>query len=130
MRFLLDVNALVALGFADHQFHDRVTRWIRAEHPVQLLTCPITELGFVRVLAHIPEYGYSVAEARALLIGLKESKNLQLKFVPDSNDISSLPAWSKTAKQTTDGYLVQLAESNHAVLATFDQRIHGSRLIP
>src|ERR1700679_1979739 len=123
MKFLLDFNALVALGFADHQFHERVTSWIRAEHPLQLLTCPITELGFVRVLAHIPEYGYSVAEAKALLIRLKASKNLQLIFVPDSNDISSLPAWSRTAKQTTDGYLVKLAESNGAVLATFDQGI-------
>ena len=28
MRYLLDVNALVALGFLEHQFHDWVTNWI------------------------------------------------------------------------------------------------------
>ncbi len=130
MKYLLDVNALLALGFADHQFHSRVTAWIRSEQPVQLLTCPISELGFVRVLAHVPEYAYSVAEARTLLTNLKKSKNLQLVFVPDSNDISSLPGWAKTPKQTTDGYLVQLAQSNGSILATLDHRIPGSCLIP
>lgn len=130
MKYLLDVNALIALGFADHQFHSRVTSWIRSQQPVQLLTCPISELGFVRVLAHVPEYGYSVAETRTLLINLKKSKNLQLVFVPDSNDISSLPGWSKTPKQTTDGYLVELAQSNHAMLATLDHRIPQASLIP
>ena len=27
MRYLLDVNALVALGFLQHEFHERVAHW-------------------------------------------------------------------------------------------------------
>ena len=29
MKYLLDVNALVALGFLQHQFHERVAAWVR-----------------------------------------------------------------------------------------------------
>ena len=29
MRYLLDVNALVALGFFEHVFHARVASWAR-----------------------------------------------------------------------------------------------------
>jgi hypothetical protein len=130
MKYLLDVNVLLALGFADHQFHTRIISWIKSELPVELLTCPISELGFVRVLAQVPEYPYSVTEATTLLINLKKNKNLQFCFVPDSNDISSLPAWTKTPKQTTDGYLLQLAKSNGAALATFDRKIPGASYIP
>lgn len=31
MIYLLDVNALVALGFVNHEFHDRVVSWIRLD---------------------------------------------------------------------------------------------------
>lgn len=31
MRYLLDVNALVVLGFVNHEFHDRVASWVRAQ---------------------------------------------------------------------------------------------------
>ena len=51
MIYLLDVNALVALGFVNHEFHARVVSWIRAQNSPALATCSITELGFVRVLA-------------------------------------------------------------------------------
>jgi hypothetical protein len=29
MTYLLDVNALVALGFLQHEFHGRVASWVR-----------------------------------------------------------------------------------------------------
>jgi hypothetical protein len=53
-----------------------------------------------------------------------------LAFIPDDRDISHLPAWVKTSKQTTDGHLLQLAAANGAVLATLDERIPGAYLIP
>jgi hypothetical protein len=51
-------------------------------------------------------------------------------FIPDGQDISHLPSWVKTAKQTTDGHLAQLAGANSAVLATLDRRIPQAFLIP
>jgi hypothetical protein len=129
MRYLLDVNALVALGIFHHKFHDRVNVWITSQRDAQWLTCSITELGFARVVAQVPDYGFTVQQARTLLLGLKNSK-LQLTFLPDGNDISLLPAWVKTPKQTTDGHLVELAKANGAVLATLDKGIPGAFLIP
>ena len=29
MRFLLDVNSLIALGFADYAFHGRMVAWLQ-----------------------------------------------------------------------------------------------------
>jgi len=76
MKYLLDVNGLVALGFLQHEFHERVASWVHtlASRGVpELATCSITELGFVRVLAqhrsmdspspmHVPYYSASRKE--------------------------------------------------------------------
>ncbi|MGH9434145.1 MAG: PIN domain-containing protein [Terriglobia bacterium] len=130
MKYLLDVNALVALGFVQHEFHQRVASWVRAQQFPALATCSITELGFVRVLSQAPAYGLKIAQARTLLLRLKKTSALALTFIPDDHDISHLPAWVKTPKQTTDGHLVQLAGANSAVLATLDESIPGAYLIP
>jgi predicted nucleic acid-binding protein len=130
MKYLLDVNALVAFGVLPHQFHARVVAWLKAENNPALLTCSITELGFVRVLAQASTYGYTVPEAQTLLLQLKRNTIVPVNFVPDANDISRLPGWVKTSKQTTDGHLVALAVAHGAVLATLDGGIQGAYRIP
>jgi predicted nucleic acid-binding protein len=133
MKYLLDVNSLVALGFLQHEFHKRVASWVRtlASRGVpELATCSITELGFVRVLAQAPQYGFTIAHARTLLLRFKAGNTLKFAFIPDDHDVSHIPTWVKTAKQTTDGHLAQLAKAKSAVLATLDERIPGAFLIP
>ena len=82
------------------------------------------------MLGNLRCYGMNVAEARSLLMGLKAWKALPLEFIPDGNDISSLPKWVRSPAQTTDGHLLQLASANGAVLATLDEGIPGAFLIP
>jgi toxin-antitoxin system PIN domain toxin len=133
MKFLLDVNALLALGFDRHEHHVRVAEWIRSlagDGVSEFATCSITELGFVRVLAQVPAYGFSVSQACDLLARLRSSRRVSLAFLPDDQDLSRLPAWAKTARQTTDGHLMQLARAHGANLATLDARIPGAFLIP
>jgi uncharacterized protein len=130
MIYLLDVNALVALGFMNHEFHHRVASWVQSHNPPNLASCPITELGFVRVLAQAPAYGFTVAQARTLLLRLKEARASRLAFIPDEHDVSHLPGWVRAPKQITDGHLGKLASANGAVLATLDENIPGSYLIP
>jgi len=130
MTFLLDVNALVALGFAQHEFHDRVARWLHAERDAVLATCSITELGFVRILSQAPAYALTVAQAKILLLRIKKASFISFEFVTDNHDVSHLPGWVKTAKQTTDGHLARLASANGGVLATLYPRIEGSYLVP
>ncbi len=133
MTYLLDVNALLALGVLQHEFHDRVAAWIAhlsKKALPDLATCSVTELGFVRVLSQAQQYRVSVAQAREILILLKASKSIRSRFIADGQDISRLPKWVKTPKQTTDGHLVELAHANGAQLATLDGKIPGSFLIP
>ena len=52
MKYLLDVNVLVAWGWADHVEHERTVTWIAAakrRKATMLITSPIPQLGFVRV---------------------------------------------------------------------------------
>jgi len=130
MIYLLDVNALVALGFINHEFHARVASWVQSSNSPPLASCSITELGFVRVLAQAPAYRFTVAQARTLLLRLKEVRISRLMFIPDQHDVSYLPDWVKAPKQITDGHLSKLARANGAVLARLDENIPGSYLIP
>jgi predicted nucleic acid-binding protein len=133
MKYLLDVNALVALGLLEHEFHPRVAQWLAAlaahETP-DLATCSITELGFLRVIAQAPQFAFTVTQARDLLRRLKSSSAVNFTFIADDHDASHLPGWVKTPKQITDGHLAQLARSKGAVLATLDKRIPHTYLIP
>jgi predicted nucleic acid-binding protein len=132
-EYLLDVNALLALIVLEHEFHPQVATWIErvaATNIPKLATCSITELGFVRVLGQAQQYGSSVAQARELLLRVKNSDGIRWSFIPDNRDISYLPRWVRTPKQTTDGHLAELAKANDAVLATLDRRIPGGFGIP
>ena len=133
MRYLLDVNTLLALAVLEHEFHARVASWVErlgASGGPELATCSITELGFVRVLGQAQQYGSSVTQARELLLKVKNSHGIRWIFIADDRDISHLPRWVRTPKQTTDGHLAELARANEAVLATLDRRIPGGFVIP
>lgn len=55
MRALLDVNVLIALLDADHALHERSAAWYGVDAQYGWASCPITENGCVRVMAH-PSY--------------------------------------------------------------------------
>ena len=132
MRYLLDVNVLLALGLTEHEFHHRVVGWLkrrRGESLPEVATCPITELAFVRILSQ-PVYHYSVREARTLLAQLKAIPDLKFSFLADDHSSDHLPNWVTKPGQVTDGHLAELARAHGAVLATLDAKIAHSFLIP
>lgn len=124
---------LIALGIKEHTFRPQLRNWltsIAANEIPQLATCSITELGFIRIVSQVPAYGFTVEEAKEELAKLKSANNYDFSFISDGNDTSKLPKWVKTHRQTTDGHLAQLAKSNGAILATLDEKIPDSFLIP
>lgn len=129
-HYLLDVNALVALGFREHEFFERMASWLRSLDGGEdgFATCATTEIGFLRVLA-LPQYGGSIEESKAALQRLKSSSRIAFVFLADDQDASRLPGWVKTPKQVTDGHLAQLARAHGAVLATLDRNIPGAFVI-
>lgn len=130
MTYLFDVNALLALGFLQHEFSDRVAIWVKSQPSLTIATCSITEVGFVRILSACAGYGISVKHARSMLRILKSGNPLASSFISDDQDAMQLPSWVKTAKQVTDGHLLQLAASRSIPLATLDERIPGAFVIP
>jgi len=130
MIYLLDVNALVALGFLNHEFHARVTTWVRSHNSPSLASCSITELGFARVLAQAPAYGFTVAQARTLLLRLKRTKKLRSHLHSRPSRYLGSSRLVRTPRQITRGHLSKLASANGAILATLDENIPGSYLIP
>jgi len=128
--YLLDVSTLVAFGVRSHIFHQRVSAWIGSGQFASLATCPITELGFIRVVAQTTQYGLNVEQARILLLRMKQIPRLALTFISDDQDVVGLPGWVRTGGQTTDGHLLQLATAHGAVLATLDGGIPGAFVVP
>ena len=59
-------------------FIDPVAAWIKAVRFPAPATCSITELGFVRVLAQAPSYGFTATQARTFLLRLKKTDELHL----------------------------------------------------
>ena len=128
MTYLLDVNALLALGFTHHSDHARVARWMRGLAGDQVASCSITEIGFVRIACGVAGLAKDAAAARQMLGRLKSAAGMAL--LPDANGVADLPAWVLRPAQVTDGHLLALAAKHGAKLATHDTGIRGAFLIP
>ncbi len=133
MKYLLDVNILVAWGWSDHVAYERTATWIaatRRELESKLLTSAIPELGFVRVSVQRTGGSVTVAEAADTLAGMLLSLGAAHAFLPDDSAARDFPDWCRHASQTTDAHLVQLAAAHGAVLATLDTAIPGAFVVP
>lgn len=131
MRYLLDVNVLLAWGWSDHSDHRRTSRWIASLAANDLiLTSAIPQLGFVRVSVQRTGGLVSVQEAGQVLAGMLECLGTRHRFLPDDCNSFHLPGWCKASSCTTDAHLLLLARDHGAVLATLDTRIPDAFLIP
>jgi predicted nucleic acid-binding protein len=133
MRYLLDVNALVAWGWADHLDHDRTAAWIadvKAQRAGLLCTSSIPQLGFVRVSMQRSRGLLTVRDAADALAGLIAALGKSHVFLADDLQAGSFPGWCQSAARTTDAHLLQLAQAHGMELATLDRGVPGAFLIP
>jgi predicted nucleic acid-binding protein len=124
MRYLLDVNTLIALAHTGHALHAKATNWYASVSTSArgFHTCSITELGFVRVSVNTglqPD----VETAKQALDALKSSSSVRFELIADHHGAAQLPAFVKKAQVITDGHLLELARKNAMQLVTLDQRI-------
>lgn len=126
MKYLLDVNALVAALWSAHEHHARIHRWIAALPEADaVLTCGLTEIGFIRVIN--AAYGVPVAVAKVALVEFRQRAEIEyLEAMPSPLD--ALPTWAHSHKQVMDAYLIAIAEHHGAKLATLDRGIPGAKL--
>lgn len=117
MRFLLDVNLLLASVWRSHAQHSKVSAWL--DRQASFTTCPIVQLGFLRVSLS-PGYRAAPEDALAALSDLTSRKGSA--FIADELRPDRVPAVSSHA-DVTDAYLVALAREHGLGLATLDDAL-------
>lgn len=133
MPHLLDVNVLVAWGWADHMDHNRTVRWIAGQkksRASRLYTSAIPEMGFVRVSVQRAAGRVTVPQAAEVLRGMLNSLGKVHQFLPDDLAGTEWPGWCQSAGRTTDAHLLTLARRHGLQLATLDTEIPGAMLVP
>jgi predicted nucleic acid-binding protein len=133
MRYLLDVNLLVAWGWEDHVDHERAAKWIasaRRLRDTQLLTSAIPQLGFVRVSVQRTGGQLALSTAAEVLAGMIDSLGTVHAFVPDNIHSTTWPPRCQSAGRSTDAHLLSLATAHKAKLATLDTGIRDAFLLP
>jgi toxin-antitoxin system PIN domain toxin len=131
VKYLLDINTLIALGHTAHVHHARALAWFQSVKKTStgLCTCAITELGFVRVTVQTA-LQTDIPSARRALALLKASSTIPVEMLPDAIGVDKLPAFAKTPNKLTDGHLLELARHHGAQLVSLDTGISGAILLP
>ena len=123
---LLDVNVLVALFNPDHIHHDAAHDWFADHRQHGWATCPLTELGLIRILSN-PIYWPGAERCAAVTDRLRQfCASGHHQFWRDSLSLSDESFnWSliKGHRQVTDTYLLALAVKRGGALATFDRSV-------
>ena len=124
---LLDVNLLVALFDPAHVHHDLAHDWFADHRTGGWATCPVTENGFVRVVAN-PAYGLGAHRVADVIERLRAfCKSRDHAFWPDAVSLTNRQVFNarflRGRRQITDIYLLGLAKHAGGALATFDRTI-------
>ncbi|MFZ4681392.1 MAG: TA system VapC family ribonuclease toxin [Terrimicrobiaceae bacterium] len=133
MAWLLDINVLIARVDPGHEFHDPVSRWLRQNREAPIVTCPLTENGFLRIYGN-PNYPGGPGSPEAARHDLRAIRGLPThQFLPDTlslGDTVHFPSLRDVKpKDLTDLYLLALAAANGLRFATFDEEIPAG-LVP
>lgn len=133
MAWLLDINVLIARVDPGHEFHDPVSRWLRQNRGGPIVTCPLTENGFLRIYGN-PKYPGGPGSPEAARHDLRAIRSLPThQFLPDTvslGDALHVPHLrNANPKDLTDLYLLALAAANGLRFATFDGDIPAT-LVP
>jgi toxin-antitoxin system PIN domain toxin len=123
---LLDVNALLALAWPNHQFHRAVVRRLDHRPVPEWATCLLTQLGFVRLSSNpaIVDLRTTPSQALGILNRLiADEHHRYLEILPSIVSVESILRPLLGHQQVTDAYLVAVAEANDATLLTLDQRL-------
>jgi toxin-antitoxin system PIN domain toxin len=126
MRALLDVNVLIALLDAAHVHHSLAARWLSAEIKHGWASCPITQLGCIRILSQ-PAYPNSQPAAQVAARLAEATRGRHHEFWGAGLDALQVRTFHWTAvlsaRHVTDVYLLALAVTRGARFVTFDRHI-------
>lgn len=120
---VLDVNALVALAWDSHVHHVPIRRWFADNAASGWATCPLTQMGFVRVSSNPRVFPSSIGadSARRVLEALTAAGNH--RFLVDDVSVCDpdVPAIHHGHRQVTDVHLLVLTRRHQGKIVTFDR---------
>jgi uncharacterized protein len=127
VRFLLDVNVLIALAFPSHSFHAKAHSWFHRDPHMRWATCPLTQAGFVRLGSR--ELRGKRDAVQETLEALEENcQTSNHEFWPFEIDLCDLSDSERSRlsgpNQIADMQLLMLAHHRRGQLATFDAGIN------
>lgn len=121
---LLDLNLLTALLWPSHEHHAVAHDWFAQRRADGWATCPLTQLGLVRLLSN-PAFSRDALSVRdALTLLLKNLEHPHHVFWSVDRDAASLTPMASALRghqQVTDAYLLALARHHGGLVATFDR---------
>jgi predicted nucleic acid-binding protein len=100
----------------NHPDHPKADAWLQGKHVV---TCPLAELGFLRISTNPKALNSDMRTAKTLLEAFVQKHNAE--FIPD--EVPALKCSPPKSDQVTDTYLASLAASKQLKLATLDTGI-------
>jgi len=112
MKYLLDVNVLLAGLWKNHSRHAETAAWIKGK---DLVLCPLAELGFLRISTNKKAINAPMEKARELLSLFAAGRI--------ADDLPALDSKPDLSEEVTDHYLADLAAKHGYKLATFDESI-------
>lgn len=127
MSFLLDANALIALGWPAHEHHARVLNWFKKHARQGWATCAITQAAFVRIIAQPSFSGHAVSVNEVGELLLRNTAHPKHRFLPLDFGFEQVLGCCTGGllghRQITDAYLLTLAIGHGVKFVTFDSGV-------
>lgn len=126
-KYLLDVNALIALTESRHEHYEPMQKWFDSIGHSDWGICPLSEVGLVRVTTNpaAPSGQRTFEQVSQVLAEL--ARRPGYRYWPIAHTWAELTAPFAARilghQQVTDAYLLGLAIKEAGVLVTFDKGI-------
>jgi uncharacterized protein len=127
MTWLLDANALIALGWPAHEHHNTMRAWFKRHATHGWATSALTQSAFVRIVSQPAFSGRVIALAEIAELLLRNTAHPKHRLLPLDFGFEQVLGCCTGGllghRQITDAYLVTLAARHKARLVTFDSGI-------
>ncbi len=127
MSFLLDANALIALGWPAHEHHERTLNWFKKHARQGWATCAFTQAAFVRIIAQPSFSGHAISVSELGELVLRNTAHPKHRLLTLDFGFEQVMGCCTGGllghRQITDAYLLTLAVRHQAKLVTFDSGI-------
>jgi hypothetical protein len=124
LKYLLDVNVLIALAEPEHVHHRTVMKWFNTPG-LDWGLCAFSEAGFLRVTMNPKTGSHTIVESAKVLADLTNHRGYRLWPISAGWAALAAPFQERVFghQQITDAYLLGLAVKENGVLVTTDKAI-------